>query len=315
MSLRDATLLILAVVSVSAQARAAQDPASTAAALTRRLAAQPVYAYIVPDSVPGSPGEVCDPECLKSLRARVQGRRGVKKATIEGANLKLELITGVFKADTVIQGLDGMKIEMRAPYKAIEIRFVPTALFPPIAHVEDDLLLVEFGEDVRKAIEEGVKYRPFDKMKCLGTLTGPVQNEAILSRYENEKRPPSSLIPFLAEADLDGDRRPDLYLRLEGLPEFVIFNRKDGLKAVPLTSQPRIEEIPHCVQDPARFAKPVQKSKIKCLNASRPDILGDAVERVQYNRSNQYVMWGKTGFVFCEPLGEGALPAKEEKKE
>jgi hypothetical protein len=118
------------------------------------------------------------------------------------------------------------------------------------------------------------------------------------------------MVPFVAEADLDGDRRQDLYLRVVGLPELVIFNHASGLKAVPLSPPGTVDEIPRCDQNPLRYARGVGRAKIRCIDGSRPaGIKGGAIERVEHNQTNRLLMVSDKGFLTCEPFGEGALPA------
>ncbi len=289
-------LLVLAALLVALPAWAGA-PAKAKA----KKAPEPVFAYIVPDSSLGD----TDSDYLKSVAGKVRGRRGVKKATVEGKHVVLEIQLGAFRAADVIRGIEGMKVEMRVPYKTVHLDFLAEASFPPIARVEGDAVTVEMGEAVRKAIESAIRFKPPERMKCYGKTVGPEANEAVLSRYEEEKRPPVSMLPFMAEADLDGDKRQDLYLRFEGASEFVIFNKADGLKAVPVKRE-ESEGIPRCDLTPTRYAKPVGKQKIKCM--SETEHVGDAIERVQANRSNNLLMWDGKGFTTCEPLGEGAMP-------
>jgi hypothetical protein len=312
---RAALVLILATGLVLPNARAAGDDIAGAAAQLlsnkgaggkgKKATPPPVYAYVVSD---GSAGEVCADECLKKVASTIQRRPGVKRAVVERNLVKVEVVPAIFKPEKIIAGVDGMKVEMRAPYSRIEIHFVEKALFPPIPRLEEDVLVVELGEDVRKAIDAAIKYRPLQVMKCIGKLTGSMENEAILERFLTERRPPFAMIPFMAEADLDGDRRPDLFLRLDGLPEMVVFNRKEGVAAVPLKAAGSVDSIPRCSQNPARYAKPVAKAKIKCLNAANPKSSGDAFELVDHGKTSILLMWRAKEFVTCEPLGDGVLP-------
>lgn len=280
-------------------------PEAGEAAAKRKPPASPVYAYLLPDR---SPGEVCDEPCLKGLVGKIRKKRGVKRASVEGNEIRLEVVPGVFKAEKVVQDLVGLKVEMRLPYKSIEIRFVPSAPFPPAGYLDGDVLVVEIGEAVREAIDSALKFKLPVRMECVGKTSGPQANEATLVRFEEEKRPPVSMVPFMAEADLDGDRRQDLYLRIAGLPELIIFNKKSGLEAVPIKHAGAIEEIPRCEQNPLRYARGVARAKIKCMGEGVPKHAGDAIEIVEHNRSNRLLMWSKSGFASCEPLGEGALP-------
>jgi hypothetical protein len=294
------SLLVFSIHSASpALARAPSAP-------PRRAPAEPSFAYVVPD---GAPGEGCDADCLEALAARLRGRPGVRRASVEGSEVALEIQPGVFKPDLVQKGLDGMKLEMRAPYRAIELRFTGSAPFPPASRIEDKILIVDMGEEVKRAVEEAISFELSERMKCTGPLEGREESEALLVRYEVEKRPLASMVPFLAEADLDGDRRADLYLRLEGLPELVIFNKPKGLKAVPVAAMPSIlEDIPRCNQTPSRFARPVPKAKVRC-SATTPGHSGDAVERVGSDGSRELLMWeAGSAFSTCEPFVEGLLP-------
>jgi len=298
-------LLVLAATILASTAFAAAPPAKAKA----KAAPAPVLAYVVPD---GSPGEGCDAACLKTAVAKMHGRRGVKKASIEGTSLVLEIVPGVFRAADVIKGIDGMKVEMRVPYTGLEVHFVEGASFPPVSRLEGEVLIVELGTDVKKAIEAAINFKLSERLKCFGQLTGAQASEAILQRYEDEKRPPVTMIPFLAEADLDGDKRPDLFLRFDGMPEVVVFNLAGGLKAVPV-SHDAVDVLPRCDSTPSRFVRAVPKQKVKCMGDKTHD--GDAVERVQVNRSNELLLWSAGKFATCEPLGEGAMPAAPRPKE
>jgi hypothetical protein len=264
-----------------------------------------VLAYIVADGDPSS-GQACDESCLKGVANKVRGRRGVKKATVEDRAVVLEIQPGAFKGAEAIKGVDGMKVEMRVPYKAVEVRFVADGPFPPVSRVEDSVLIVEMTDRVKKAIESATSFKLGQKIRCFGKLVGPEANEAVLTRYEEEKRPPATMIPFMVEADLDGDRKPDLYLRLEGMPEVVIFNSGSELKAMAVTNS-AVEELPRCDATPTRFARAIPKQKIKCMNATPH--AGDGVERVQFNQSSEILLFNAGKFETCEPLGEGAMPA------
>jgi hypothetical protein len=302
--MRRERLLSLLLFSVhSASPALAKAPAAP----TRRIQAEPFFAYVVPD---GTPGESCDPDCLKALAARLHGRPGVRRAWVEGSEVALEIQPGVFKPELVQKGLDGMKLEMRAPYKAIELRFTGSAPFPPTSRIEDKVLIVDLGEGIKRAVDEAISFKLSERMKCVGPLEGREESEALLVRYEVEKRPLASMVPFMAEADLDGDGRADLYLRLEGLPELVIFNRPKGLKVVPVAAMPSIlEEIPRCDQTPSRFARRVPKDHVRC-SATTPGHSGDAVERVGSDGSRELLMWeAGSAFSTCEPFVEGRLPA------
>lgn len=262
----------------------------------------PVRAYVVPD---GSLGEGCGASCLNGAAAKLRGRRGVQKITVEEGGVTLEIQPKSFKAAEIIKGLEGMKVEMRVPYRAMEVRFLPHAPFPPVAREEVGVLVVEMGDDVRRAIEAAVRFRLADRLTCAGNLTGPAANEAVLQRYEDERRAPSDMLPFLAEADLDGDKRPDLYVRLEGMPETVVFNTERGLKAVTARRE-TVDALPRCDASPVRFARPVPGRKVKCMGDVKH--AGDAIERVHHNRSSELLMWDGSRLVTCEPLGEGAMP-------
>ncbi|HCF60287.1 MAG TPA: hypothetical protein DFS52_20100 [Myxococcales bacterium] len=280
-------------------------PEAGEAASKRKPPQFPVHAFLLAD---GSPGEVCEEQCLKSMLGKVRRRRGVKRASVEGDEIRLEVVPGVFKAENVIQDLVGLKVEMRLPYKSIEIRFVPSAPFPPAGYLDGEVLVVEIGEAVREAIDSALKFKLPVRMKCVGKTSGPQANEATLVRFEQEKRPPVSMVPFMAEADLDGDRRQDLYLRIAGLPELIVFNKKSGFEAVPIGHAGGVEELPRCEQNPLRYARGVARKNIKCMGEGVPKHAGDAIELVEHNRSNRLLMWSKSGFAGCEPLGEGALP-------
>lgn len=268
--------------------------------------AVPVYAYILPD---GSAGEVCESACLQRVAQKVKGRRGVKKVVVEEKEIKVQIEAGVFRSAEVIKGIDGMKVEMRLAYDHVEVRFVDGAQFPPITHLDGDVLVVEMGENVRGAIEQATRFKLPTRMRCVGKLSGPDSNDAILARYEAEKRRPVTMVPFTAEADMDGDKRPDLYLRFTGLPELVLFNKPGGLQAVKVEAHAD-EELPRCDQTPTRFVRGIPKGKVKCLSGEKSAV-GDAVERVAFNRSADLLMWNSKGFSTCEPFGEGAMPPEE----
>ena len=272
----------------------------------------PVLAYVVFEASPGS--APCDESCFKSAAAKVRGRRGVKKVPVQLDGLVLEIQPGVFRAAEVIRGVDGMKLEMRVPYKTLELAFLPDGPFPPVSRTEGDAQIIETSENAKKAIEAAVNFKLPARLKCFGKLTGPEANEAVLMRYEEEKRPPATMVPFLAEADFDGDKRPDLYLRLEGMPEVVVFGNASGeLKAVAVQAD-EVDALPRCDATPTHFVRPVPKQKVKCM-ADAAAHAGDAVERVKYNSSSDLLMWSGSKFTTCEPLGEGAMPQVPKPKE
>lgn len=295
-------LIPLSCALLSASPSLAKPPDSP-----KRAPVEPAYAYVLSD---GSPGESCDAACLKALAARLRGRPGVRRATVESGEVALEIQPSSFKPDLAMRGLDGMKVEMRAPYKGIELRFTGSSPFPPATRIEDKVLVIEMGEELKGAVEAAVNFKLAARMKCVGRLEGSEENEALLTRFLVERRPLAAMVPFMAEADLDGDRRPDLYLRLEGLPEVVVFNKPKGLKAVTVTPVPSIlEEIPRCDQTPSRFARPVGKAKVRC-SAATPAHSGDAVERVESDGSRQLLLWeAGAAFSSCEPFVEGRLPS------
>ncbi|MGC4121796.1 MAG: hypothetical protein QM765_45905 [Myxococcales bacterium] len=266
----------------------------------------PVLAHVVPFVDPTVVGPACDEACLKSTVPRLKGRAGVKKATVEGMSIVLEVQAGAFKPGEVLRGLEGMRVEMRPPYKGIELHFVADGPFPPVSRLENDVLIVEVDESARKAVETAAHTRVPTKFKCVGKLTGNDVYEAILTRYEEEKRPPMAMVPFMAEADVDGDRRPDLYLRLEGVGELVVFNPKDGELKATVIKEGDSEALPRCDMTPMKFVRSVPKQKVKCMTPTPHS--GDAIERVVLNKSNEMVLFNAGKFATCEPLGEGALP-------
>ncbi len=282
----------------------------------------PVLAHVVPYVDPSVVGPACDEACAKSTAARLRGRAGVKKVSVEGTTIALEVQPGVFKPGDVLRGLEGMKVEMRPPYKGLELHFVAEGPFPPMSRLEGDVLVVEVDEGVRKALEAAVRTRIPMKFKCVGKLEGAAAYEAIMTRYEEEKRPPLSMIPFMAEADVDGDRRPDLYLRLQGIGELVVFSSKDGELKATMIKEGDPESMPRCDATPMKFVRAVPKQKVKCMSPTPH--AGDAIERVELNKSNELLLFSGGKFSTCEPLGEGALPTvprprgpakKEEKKD
>jgi hypothetical protein len=288
-------------------------PSVRAGQLPPKALTVPVYAYITPD---GSLGEPCEESCLKKAAAKVRARRGVKKTTVQGDEIVLQIVPGVFKAESAIRDLVGLKVEMRLPFTSTEIRFVPTAPFPPATFLQEDLLVIELGQNLQKAIDAAVGFNLPNRMKCVGKTDTEQAKEATLMRYEEEKRPPFTMVPFIAEADLDGDKRQDLFLRIGGLPELIVFNLAAGPKVVPLTPPGTIDEIPRCDQNPLRYARGVPKAKIKCLEGGRPaKVKGDAIERVEHNRRSELLMFDGKSFVTCEPMGEGALPPLPEATE
>lgn len=266
----------------------------------------PVLVHVVPFADPSVVGPACDEACIKSTAAKLRGRAGVKKATAEGLAVVLEVQPGVFKPSSLAASLEGMRIEMRPPYKAIELHFLPEGPFPPVSHVEEDVLVIDIADAARKAIEAGTKARVPTKLKCIGKLAGAEVFEAILTRYEEEKRPPVSMLPFMAEADMDGDKKPDLYLRLEGVGEVVIFTGKDGELKASLAKEGSPDSLPRCDATPTRFVRAVPKQKVKCMEITAH--AGDAIERVVLNKSNDLLLFNAGKFASCEPLGEGAMP-------
>ncbi|HEY3446361.1 MAG TPA: hypothetical protein VGK67_08340 [Myxococcales bacterium] len=266
----------------------------------------PVLAYVVPYVDPTVVGPACDEACVKSAAARLRGRAGVKKVTVEGMSIVLEVQPGVFKPGDVLRGLEGMKVEMRPPYKSIELHFTADGPFPPVSRLENDVLIIEIDENARKALETAARTRVPMKFKCMGKLAGADVYEAVMTRYEEEKRPPMAMVPFMAEADVDGDKRPDLYLRLEGIGELVVFNPKEGeLKAL-VIKEGDSEALPRCDATPMKFVRAVPKQKVKCMTPTPHS--GDAIERVQLNKSNELLLFNAGKFATCEPLGEGAMP-------
>jgi len=266
----------------------------------------PVLVHLVPYADPALVGPGCDEACVKSTANKLRGRAGVKKATAEGMVVVLEIQPGVFKPGAVMATLDGMKLEMRPPYKSVELHFLADGPFPPVSHLEGDVLIIDIADAARKAIEAGTKARIPTKLKCMGKLAGNDVYEAILTRYEEEKRPPVTMIPFMAEADMDGDKKPDLYLRLEGVGELVIFMGKDGELKASVVKEGLPDMMPRCDVTPSRFVRAVPKQKVKCMDGTSH--AGDAIERVVLNKSNELLVYGGGKFATCEPLGEGAMP-------
>ncbi len=275
---------------------------------------QPTYAYLVPDSSQITDG---DPGFLKSALAKAKRRRGVKRAEIvDNREIRLEIDPKSFKPERAIQDLEGLRVEMRLPYKWVELRVVEGASFPPRSEISDDgALVVEVSPALRAAIGEAVNFTMPLRMKCVGKLDSPKANEATLMRFEAEKLLPSRMIPFMATADFDGDKKLDAFLRFKNLPEMVIFNRGDGFEVLPLT-RPAAElaAIPRCDQNPLQFVRAVPNRKVECLSSEKKPkgMKGDAFELVRHNMSNKLVMWDGKKVVTCEPLGEGALPALDE---
>lgn len=252
--------------------------------------------------------EGCDQKCLARAAAAVRKRRGVRKAVVKGEEIELEVLPGVFRAEEAVRGIEGFKVEMRIPYKRVELRFVEHAPFPPWPRLESDVLIIEFNAQVRDAFEAGLAYKPNPVMKCVGKVTSSAANEAVLTRYEEEKRPPLTMIAFMTEGDFDGDRRPDVYLRLEGLGEVFLFNKKEGIKAVSPKRQQFLEEIPRCDQDPTRFARTIPKRKVRCEPPQRVNAKGDAIERVAHNRTSKLLAWNGEGFEECDAYGGDGPP-------
>ena len=274
----------------------------------------PTYAYLVPDSSQSTDG---DPDYLKTALAKTKRRRGVKRAEIiDDREIRLEIDPKTFKPESAIDGLEGLRVEMRLPYKGIELRVVEGAAFPPRSEINDEgAMVVEISPKLREAINEAVGFNLPLRMKCIGKLDSPKANEATLMRFETEKLSPSRMIPFMAIADLDGDKKPDAFLRFKGLPEMVAFNRGDSIDVVPLRRPPsELTSIPRCDQDPLQFTRVVPNKKAQCLNSDKKpkQLRGDALELVRHNMSNKLLMWDGQKFATCEPLGEGALPSADE---
>lgn len=275
---------------------------------------RPTYAYLVPDSSQITEG---DPTFLKSALAKAKRRRGVKRAElVDDKEIRLEIDPKSFKPETAIQDLEGLRVEMRLPYKGIELRVVEDAVFPPRGEINDEgALVVEISPKLRAAVDEAVNFTMPLRMKCVGKLDSPKANEATLMRFETEKLAPSRMIPFMATADFDGDKRIDVFLRIKNLPEMIVFNRGDELKVLPLTRPAsELTSIPRCDQNPLQYVRAVPNKKVQCLSSeSRPrGLKGDAFELVRHNMSNKLLMWDGNKIVSCEPLGEGALPALDE---
>lgn len=274
----------------------------------------PAYAYLVPDSSQITEG---DPAFLKGALAKAKRRRGVKRAEIiDDKEIRLEIDPRSFKPENAIQDLEGLRVEMRLPYKGIELRVVEGASFPPRSEINDEgALVVEISPNLRAAIDEAVHFTMPLRMKCIGKLDSPKANEATLMRFETEKLAPNRMIPFMSSADFDGDRKIDVFLKLKNLPEMVIFNRGDELKVLPLTRPAsELTSIPRCDQNPLHYVRAVPNKKVQCLSAEKKPkgMKGDAFELVRHNMSNKLLMWDGRQVVSCEPLGEGALPALEE---
>lgn len=271
---------------------------------------QPTYAYLVPDIGQLSDG---DSSFLKNALSKVKRRRGVKRAEIiADKEILLEIDPKTFKPENAIQDLEGLRVEMRLPYKWIELRVVEGASFPPRSEIDDEgALIVEFSPQLKDAIGQALGFSMPPRMKCIGKLDSPKANDATLMRFETEKLSPGRMIPFMAMADFDGDKDIDLFLRLKGLPEMIIFNQGDTFRVLPL-SPPTSEltSIPRCDQDPRQYVRVVPNKKIQCLSPEKKpkDLKGDAFEVIRHNVSNKLLMWDGSKVTSCEPFGEGALP-------
>ncbi|MDR0966197.1 MAG: hypothetical protein LBM75_06820 [Myxococcales bacterium] len=270
----------------------------------------PTYAYLVPDS---SQFIDADPAFLKNALAKAKRRRGVKRGEIiDDKEIRLEIDPKTFQTETVIQDLEGLRVAMRPPYKGIELRVVDGASFPPRSEINDDgMLVVELSTQLKEAINEAVHFNLPPRMKCVGKLDSPKANDATLLRFEKEKLSPAKMIPFMSVADFDGDKRPDLFLRLRGLPEMIVFNQGNGFNVVPLRAPPtELSTIPRCSQDPLQYVRAVPNKQVRCLSAEkRPKKhKGDGFELINLNVSNQLLMWDGSKIVSCEPLGEAVIP-------
>lgn len=293
-------------------------PDSEAAQRRARIAkVRPTYAYLVPDSSQITESET---DLLKSALAKSKRRRGVKKAElVDNKEIRLEIDPRTFKPENAILDLDGLRVEMRLPYKWIELRVAEGAHFPPRGEINDeDVLVIEVSPALREAIDQAVNFSMPLRMKCLGKIDSPKANEATLMRFQNEKLAPHLMIPFMATADFDGDKRPDLFLRFKNLPEMIVFNGKDGLKVHPLTRPPsELTSIPRCDQNPLQYARAVPQKQVQCLSSDKKPkgMKGDAFELVRHNMSNKLLMWDGGKITSCEPLGEGALPSADTEEE
>ena len=303
--------LLLILFFISIHSNAAPHPKKIAKII-------PNYAYILLDKDQYIGGY--DESYLKRIRPKVRQRRGVKKAELinDGKEIRLEVVPKAFKAESVIAGIEVVHVEMRVPYERIEIRVEENATFPPKTSMNDEnILMVEIGSDVANAINDslhGVKIPV--RMKCVGNLKSDKANEAILQRFEAEHLVLGKMAPFMAVGDFDGDKRQDLYLRLKGVPEIIVFQKaKNTFKAVPLSSSASdLASIPRCEQNMENFVRVVPNKAVKCMRADRrpAGFKGDALEIVRHNNSNKLLMWDGKKPAYCEPLGEGALPGADD---
>lgn len=275
----------------------------------------PNYAYIVPDKSQFLGGY--DKAYLKDILSKVKRRRGVKKAELlDNDEIRLEVTPKDFKAENVIAGLEGVRIEMRVPYERIEIQMTDGAEFPPRTMLtEDNVLVVEMPSAVREAINAAMGYNIPMRMKCVGKLNTAKSNEAALGRFEQEHIALSKMVPFMAVGDVDGDKKSEVFLRLKGLPELLVFQGgNDDYRVVPLTRPPsELSSIPRCEQNMDSYVRVVPRNQIKCQKEEDipKGFKGVGLEVVKHNMSSKIMMWNGKRATYCEPLGEGALPAED----
>ncbi len=247
--------------------------------------------------------EPCDKACWETLERHMRSRPGVRKAEQHDGAVRLTVGTQGLKISRLLAGLSGFKAEMRAPYTTAEVQLDPDAFFPPIVRTEAEALVLPLGPEVKKAIEQSTEVILQQRMKCVGKLQTPVSGELMLWRFEQDGLPPNAYLPFAATPDFDGDGKPDLYLRLVGMPEIIVMGKPGSLKLVTLGSR-NPDEIIRCEMTPDSFVRVVKKKNIRCSDSGEHP-RGDAVEKVVWNQSSQLLFYNGSRFVTCEPRSSG----------
>jgi hypothetical protein len=248
--------------------------------------------------------EPCDAACWKSVERRAKGRAGVRKVALEDGAARLTVASKGVKVSKLASGLDGFKTEMRAGYTGAEVRIDPDAFFPPIVRPEADMVVLPLGNEIKTIVEESLGVILQQRMKCNGQLQTPQSGEVFLSRFEQDGTPPNTYLPFVATPDFNGDGKPDLYMRLDGMPEMIFMGKPGSLRLVTLGKRDP-EQLVRCDLNPETFVRVVRKKNVRCAD-SEEHPKGDAIERVVWNQSSQLLFFNGQSFVTCLPQSSGS---------
>jgi hypothetical protein len=247
--------------------------------------------------------EPCDKSCWQSLERHARAKPGVRKVELHDDGARLVVSAQGLKIAHLLSGLNGFKAEMRAPYADAEVQLDPDAFFPPILRTETDALILPLGPEVKKAIEQSADVILQQRMKCVGNLRTPVSGEVMLWRFAQDGLPPNAYLSFAAMPDFDGDGKPDLYMRLTGLPEIIVMGRPGNLHLFTIGSR-NPDELIRCDMTPDRFVRVVKHKNIRCVDSGER-ARGDAVEKVIWNQSSELLFYNGTRFVTCVPKSAG----------